>query len=166
MHALARLFDAQPGIVPVNLGTAANTGNRFHMRHFGGVTVFAILANGVAAEAPVLTLQEHNAASAGTSQDLAAITAFHQKSAATLAGTESWVTTEQAAAATVTDATWDDANEVLAAFEVDAPALSDGFEYLSVNIADTGTGPHLGAVLYVPYEPRIQRAVANMAALL
>ena len=165
MKALARLFDVQPGIIPVDLGTAANTGNRFHMRNFGGVTVLGFLAAGTAAEAPVLTLQEHNAASSGTSQDLAVITEYYEKSAVALAGTEAWAKTTQAAAATVTDATWDDANEVLVAFEVEEHKLSDGFEYLSVNIADTGVA-HLGAVLYLPYEPRIQRAPENMAALL
>jgi hypothetical protein len=159
---LGQDLDILSGIVPVDLGTAANTGHRVHMTNYGGLTVVGFLATGTAAQAPTFSVQEHDAATAGTSQALAVVDRYYTKAEATLDGDETWVETLQTAAATVTDATWDDANQVLVAFSIEAEELSDGFEWLSVDVADPGTS-HIGAVLYVPYDLKIQRAPQDLA---
>lgn len=164
MEALGRLFDVVPGITPVNLATGANTGNRVRLRDADGVTIVGFLAAGVAAEAPTLDVREHNAASAGTSQDLDVVTRYYVKAEATLDGDETWTEVTQTAASEVTDADWDDANQVLVVIEVEAESLSDGFQWVSVDIADTGTGPHLGCVLYLLRDLKVQRAPENLAA--
>ena len=154
-------FDVGSVIVPIDLAAGANTGHRIHLENYGAVAFVGYLNNGTAAEAPTFTLQEHNAASGGTSQNLAVIDKYYQKEEAALDGDETWTEVTQTAAATVTDADWDDANEVVVVFEVRAEQLSDGFEWVSVNIADTGTA-HVGAVLAIMYDLKVQRAPQNL----
>jgi hypothetical protein len=163
MEALGRLFDISAGIVPVNLATAANTGKRVHLKDAGGVTIVGYLAAGTAAEAPTFDLQEHNAASGGTSQDLDIVDHYYVKAEATLDGDETWTRETQSAASEVTDADWDDANQVIVVIEVDAAQLSDGFEWVSVDVADVGTS-HIGCVLYILRDLAAQRSPANLAA--
>lgn len=156
IDGLGRTFDVCHGFVPVNMATAANPGARVHMRNYRHLAVVFYKGVGGAAEAPTLTLQEHSAASGGTSQNLAVITEYFVKVEATLDGDETWSRVTQNAAATVTNADWDDANQVLVVFEVPASSLSDGFEWLSVNVADVGTTAQLGALLYIPHGIRYQ----------
>jgi hypothetical protein len=86
---------------------------------------------------------------------------YFQKEEATLDGDEAWTRVTQTAASTVTDADWDDANEVLVAFSVSADELSDGYEWVSVDVADPGTA-HVGCVFAVASSLRVQRAPANL----
>ncbi len=154
-------FDIGHSIAPVDLATGANTGARVHLMNYGAVTFIGYLATGTAAEAPTFTLQEHNANTAGTSQNLAVIDEYWQKEEATLDGDETWTRVAQTAAATVTDADWDDANQVLVAFKVRAEQLTDAFEWVSINVADTGTA-HIGTVLYIMHDLKTQRSPQNL----
>ncbi|TDC47645.1 hypothetical protein E1281_25940 [Actinomadura sp. KC345] len=161
MEALGRTIDIVPGVVPVDLGTAASTGKRVGLKNATGVTVVGFLNNGTAAQAPTFTLQEHTAASGGTSQNLAVIDHYYVKEEAALDGDETWTKVTQAAAATITDADWDDANQVLVAFEVHASQLSDGYTHISCNVSDPGTA-QVGAVLYVLHDLAHQRAPESL----
>jgi len=154
MRGLGNVFDITVGINDVaDLAAGANTGKRVHMRNYD---VLGVLLRKNAASAGTdtvtITLQEHNANTGGTSQNLAVITDWYSKStAAALAGTETWVEATQAAAATLalTNALVPAANQALVFFEVEAASLSAGFEWLSVNIADPGSGGTiLGGVTY------------------
>lgn len=158
---IGKSIDILHQITPVDLATAANTGARINMENYGKMTFVGYFATGTAAEAPTMTLQEHTAKTGGTSADLAVIDTYYQKEEATLDGDEAWTAVTQTAAATVTDADWDDANEVLVAFTVDADELSDGYEWLSVNIADTGTA-QVGTVFAIATELRVGRKPANL----
>lgn len=163
MWGLGRLFDVGSGIMPVaDIAAGANTGHRIHMRNYE--TLAVVFLKGVASagtDTVTLTLQEHNAASAGTSQNLAVVTTFYMKTEASpMDGDEAWTETVQAAAATValSNTVMPAANQGIAVFEVEAASLSAGFEWLSVNIADPGTGGTIpGAVLYIPHGLKIQR---------
>jgi len=155
-------FDVLCGWTPVDLGTAGATGARINMENYGRVSFYVYLATGTAAEAPTFTLQEHTAATAGTSTNLAIIDEYFQKEEATLDGDETWTRVTQTAAATVTDADWDDANEVLVQVaSVDADQLSDGYEWVSLNSDDPGTA-HIGASFAVASKLRVQRAPQNL----
>ncbi|SDU42529.1 hypothetical protein [Jiangella alkaliphila] len=162
MKALGRLFDVGVAVVPVDLGTAASTGKRLHLTNYGGVAIVGFLNNGTAAQAPVFDVQEHTAASSGTTRDLDVVATYYVKSAATLAGTETWTEVTQAAASEITNADWDDANQVLVVAEVEATALSADCEWISVTITDPGTA-QVGAALYIMYDLAIQRAPQNLA---
>ena len=161
-HGLGNTFDVLCGFTPVDMGTAANTGARVHMENYEGLCFVGYIATGTAAEAPTFTLEEHTALTGGTSADLAVIAEYWQKEEATLDGDEAWVRVAQTAAATVTDADWDDANEVMVAFQVRADQLTDGYRWASVSVADTGTA-HIGTVFAVGYGLRVQRTPANLA---
>ncbi len=157
MLALGKELDVCLGFMAVNLATAANTGARIHLRNYDSVMVVFVKGTGGAGEAPTLTLQEHTAASSGTSANLVAIDEYFKKEATTLDGTEAWERVSQTAAATVTDADWDDANQVVVAFNVQSQSLSAGYEWISVNVADVGSTAQLGALLYIPTGLKIQR---------
>jgi hypothetical protein len=159
---LGKDFDIGIAYVPVDLGTAGATGARVHLENYGKLTFVGLLAVGTAAENPTFTLQEHNAATAGTSADLAVVAQYFTKVEATLDGDEAWTKVTQTAAADVTDVTWDDANQVLVVFEVNAEELSDGYEWVSVNVDDPGTA-QIGAGIYVMSDLKVQRAPANLA---
>ncbi len=161
VNGLGRTFDVLSQIVPVDLADGANTGHRIDMKNYGSLAFVYYTAIGTAAEAPTITLQEHTAATGGTSTNLVNIDEWHEKTEATLDGDETWTKVTQTAAATATDATWDDAKQVLMVFEVHADELSDGYEWLSVNIADTGTA-HLGCVLVIGHNLRVQRTAGNL----
>lgn len=161
MEGLGRLFDLSAGVVPVDFATAASTGKRVHLKNYGGVSIVVFKEAG-AAEDPVFDLQEHNASTGGTSQDLDIIDHYYHKSEATLDGDETWTRATQTAASEVTG---DGDAEQIIVLEVDATKLSDGFEWVSLNVTDSGaTAGQLGCVLYVLRDLAIQRAPANLAA--
>jgi len=161
VRGLGFKFDIGSGIPTVaDLAAGANTGHRIHMRNYD--TLGVLVHKGVASAGTdnvVVTLQEHTAATAGTSQNLAAITDYYVKSEAALDGDEAWVETTQTAGATLTLTGSTYATlQALVFFEIEAGSLSAGYEWLSVNIADPGTGGTIpGGVLYIPSGLKIQR---------
>lgn len=163
MRGLGKDFDFTTGINPVaDLAAGSNTGKRVHMWNYQTLGVF-LTKNAASAgtDTVTITLREHTLASGGTSQDLAKITDWYAKStAAALTGAEAWVERTQAASANLalTNALIPAANQAIVAFEVEADMLSDGFRWLSVDIADPGSGGTiLGGVFYVLSGLKIQR---------
>ena len=161
MRALGRAIDICSGIPTIaDLAAGANTGHRIHMRNYETLGIlFHKSTASAGTDDIVITLQEHNANTAGTSQNLAVITEYYYKREATLDGDEVWVEVTQAAGATLTlaGATYG-ALQALVFFEVEAAALSAGFQWLSVNIADPGSGGTIpGGVIYIPTGLKIQR---------
>lgn len=166
MRAVGRLFDLTVGFAVVDTQTGANTGKRVCLRNYDGVAFVLFKGAGTGSDDPVFTLKEHNASSSGTSQNLAVISEYLKKSATTLAGTETWTRTTQTAAATLT-LTGEATKQGIYVIEVMAPQLSDGFSYVSIDVADTGSaGAQLGGVLAIPYDLKVARKPANLAASL
>lgn len=168
MRGLGNVFDICSGIpVIADIAAGANTGHRVHMRNYE--TCAVVFHKGVASagtDTVIITLQEHNAATAGTSQNLAVITDWYMKSEASLDGDETWTETTQAAGATLTlsNAVLPAANQGIVVFEVEAASLSAGFEWISVNIADPGSGGTIpGTVLYVMSGLKIMRNPSLLA---
>lgn len=167
MEALGRLFDISTGLAPVDLATAANTGKRVSLRNATGVTIVVAKAAGTAAQDPVLTLKQHTASSGGTSADLAVIDHYYLKTETTLDGDETWTKVTQTASATITDpggAGTSAESEQLIAIEIGGAQLSDGYDYISLDIADVGANAQLGAVLYILHDLAVQRAPQNLVA--
>lgn len=162
--ALGRLFDLSAGVVPVDLQTA-QTGKRVHLKNCGGVTIVVFKAAGTAGDDPTVDLQEHDAASSGTSRDLDVVTSYFLKAEATLDGDETWSRFTQSAASEIVDpggaGTSAEEQQILV-IEVEATQLSDGYEWISLNVADTGTNAQLGAVLYILRDLNVQRKPANL----
>lgn len=134
MEALGREF---------NLATSATTAAvRVNLESARGVTFVLIGATSGNA-----TIQEHNAASSGTSQNLAVVTRYYTQASGV------WTKVTQAAAATVTAVTGG-----LLAVYVPAKALSDGFKYVSISHAS-------GSFVYVIHDLAVQRTPANLKAV-
>lgn len=163
MRGLGFAFDIGSCIMPVaDLAAGANTGHRLHMRNYQTVgVVFLKSAASAGTDTVTLTLQEHTAATGGTSQNLAKITDWYMKTEASpMDGDEAWTENTQAAAATLalSNTVMPAANQGIAVFEVEADSLSDGFQWISVNIADPGAGGTIpGTVLYVMSGLKIMR---------
>jgi hypothetical protein len=128
---LGRMFD---------LATSATTANgRVPLRNASGVLFVVIGATSGNA-----TVQEHNANTGGTSQNLPVITEYYTKNAGV------WTRVVQAAAATATAATGG-----LLAVYVPATSLSDGFTHVSISHAT-------GSAVYILSGLRVQRKPANL----
>jgi len=170
MRALGRILDVTVGINPVaDLAAGANTGKRIHLRNYDTLNVlFMKNAASAGTDTITITLQEHDANTGGNSQNLVAITEWYYKStAAALAGTEQWTEVTQTAAATLAmpdTGPIKAANQAMVMFSVEASALSAGFQWASVNIADPGSGGTiLGSVLYIPTGLHTQRLPSLLA---
>lgn len=126
MFALGRMF---------NVGTSATTANtRFSLANATGVTIVLIGATSGNA-----TIQEANAASGGTAQNLARITRYWTQNNGV------WTLVPQAAAATFTAATGG-----LAVAEIETSWLSDGFSYISASHSS-------GSFVVLPHDLEFQR---------
>ncbi|MGW3144843.1 hypothetical protein ACWDG1_09210 [Streptomyces sp. NPDC001177] len=161
-------IDISTGVAPVDLQTA-QTGKRVSLRGADGCLILLFKGAGTAGDDPTVTLKQHTASSAGTSANLATIDHYYYKSATTLAGTETWTKATQAAAATIADpggAGTSAESQMIVAIPVQAPQLSDGYSYISLDVADTGTNAQLGGVLYLLHGLRAERKPANLPASL
>jgi hypothetical protein len=168
IEALGNLFDLSVGVAPLDLQTA-RTGARVSLKNASAVTIVLFKGAGTAADDPTVTLKQHTASSSGTSANLAIIDHYYLKNATTLAGTETWSRLTQTAAATIVDpggaGTSAESQQILA-IEVRAEQLSDGYSYVSLDVADTGSNAQLGAVLYIVHNLEVKRKPANLAAAL
>lgn len=167
MQALGRLFDLSVDLAPYDSNASAGTGKRVGLADCpGGVDFVLFKGAGSGTDVPVLTLQEHNAAASGTSQSLARITEHYRKSATTLDGTETWQRVTQAASATLT-LTGEATKQGIYVVHVEPSWLSDGFGYVSINVADTGAaGAQLLGVLAITTGLASQRIPSNLPAVL
>lgn len=161
-RALGFVHDISVGINTVaDLAAGANTGKRFHMRNYETLGIlFYKNAASAGTDDIILTLKEANANTGGTLQALSAITDVYQKSVASpLLGTEVWVENTQAKASTYTiSGASFAAHQGFWYFDVDAASMSDGFQWLSLDIADPGAGGTIvGGVWYIATELKQQR---------
>lgn len=164
MNGLGRLFDLGTGVAVVDIAGGAQTGMRCYMKNCETIAVVFFKEAGAAAEATTLTLQEHTAASSGSSQNLAVIDEYFLKSEATLDNDELWARVTQTAAATLVPAASD--TQQIIVFEVEAASLSDGYKYISVSTADTTTAGQFGGILYIAHGLKVQRRPDALAVLL
>jgi len=165
-RSLGRVFDIMPAIAPVDLEAGNVLGKRLHMKNYDNVAIVVFAAAGTANDDLQIDVNEHNAATGGTSQDLDIVTDYYHKQATALAGTETWVKTTQAAASEINDvgALGTSAErQNLLVVEISGDQLSDGFEWISVNIPDLGSaGAKLGCAFYIMTGLNVQRAPQNL----
>lgn len=160
--ALGRLFNVSVGAVPTDAVGGAITGNRVHLKDAGGVS-FVVVASAGSTDILDVDLQEHNAASGGTSQDLDIITKYYYQDETTLDGDETWTEGSQSAASEITNI-GSASTQQLVVIEVRSEQLSDGFEWVSLNVPDLGTnGTKYVAVLNVLHDLMVMRKPTNLA---
>ncbi len=144
---LAEKVLAKQAAGPVDANTAAITGNRFDMKGFDRVAFIISLAAGTTTTTHGFTLRQHNAASSGTSKDVAVNNPYYHK----IGAATNFTKVDVAVAASVYDLhsiLADSASIVV--FEVLAEQLDvdNGFRWVSLDIADSG-GAQLVSVLAV-----------------
>jgi hypothetical protein len=165
MEGLGRLFDISLGWAPVDTQTAAITGKRVSLKHASGITFLVIKAAGTANDDPVLDVQQYTAASGGTTADLDVVTKYYIKQETTLDGDETWTEVTQTAASEITLNSTSAETEMLVAIHVHASQLSDGYDYVGLNCADTGSaGAQLAACVYILHDLEVQRTPQNLVA--
>lgn len=163
-RGLGRLFNASVGCVPTDAVAGAVTGNRIHMKDCDTVA-FLVVATGASTDILDLDLQEHNAATGGTSQDLDIITKYYYQSETTLDGDETWTEGSQSAASEITNV-GAASEETFVVVEVGSEQLSDGFEWVSLNVPDLGTnGTKHVAIINLACDLNVQRKPTNLANL-
>jgi len=165
VRGLGKDFDIVPGVLPVNLNTGANTGFRVHMKNYQRCAVVLFASIGTAASDLQCDLQESTAASGGSIQDLDIITKYYLKDALALTSASTWAEVSQSAGSEITDtggAGTSAEHSQVVVIEVDANQLSDGFEWLSINMAQPGA-TKLGAAFYVMSGLAVQRKPQNLA---
>jgi len=163
---LGRLFDIAVSHAPVDLSAAAVTGKRVHLKNYVAASYVLFKGAGTAGDDPTFTVKQHTANTGGTSANLAAITRYYLKDAVALAGTEQWSKVTQSAGAAVADpggAGTSAEHQQVVVIEVNADQLDDGYEWVSVDVADVGTNAQLGAGLWILHGLQVQRAPELLA---
>lgn len=163
-RALGFVLDIVPGIPQVaDLAAGANTGKRIHMRNYDtcGILFFKNPAS-AGTDSIILTVNQHNAASGGTTSQFNGITDWYYKStAANLTGAETWTEVNQAAGSTLTLANTGGvpaANQAVVYFDLEAATMDAGFQWMSISIADPGSGGTiLGGLYYIPTGLKMMR---------
>lgn len=166
MRGLGRIFDIGSAFTPVDFNTSdAATGHRVHMRNYDSIAFVLFKGAGTAGADPVVTVQEHTAASSGTSATLAVISEFYSKTETTLDGDEVWAKTTQAVAGTANMGLTTAEEEGIHVIEFEAAQLSAGYEWISCNIAATVANAQLVSGLYILSGLKIQREPTLLAQL-
>lgn len=160
-EALGNVVDWSIGCIPTDAVAGAITGKRVALKNADHLMI-VVAATGASTDTLACTLQQHTAKTSGTSTNLAIVDHFYQKSAATLAGTETWTKTTQAAAATFTLGVA--SQQLLAVVEVNGDSLSDGYGWVSLNIAQGSNATHFTTILYGLTDLKARRKATNLPA--
>lgn len=172
VKALGRLFDIGLGFGPSVTNNGADiTGKRCWMGNASGVTIVVVSGAGTAGDDLDLDVQQHTAASGGTTADLDVVTEYYYKTETLLDNDESWTKATQTAASEITDATGGNGTSAeqqqIVAIYVGADQLSDGYSWISIDSRNGGTNNDKTAVaLYFLHDLHVQRTPANLGNLL
>lgn len=154
----AEHFNVCEGFLPVNIATAANDGDWVSLKNYSECTILFFQGPGGAAEPATITLEQATAVAGTSGKALACITTVYQKQATTnLQSTGTWTKVTQAAAATYALGSGANGDKAaLVAITVKAEDLDSdgGFDCLRARVADVGTGPAIGMLVYILGGPR------------
>lgn len=167
MEGLGRLFDVGLAWSPVDTQSGNITGKRIFIGDCGGIAFIVNKAAGTANDDPVFTAKQYTAYTGGTTADLAVLTRIFTKQETALDNDESWTLTTQAAAATFTGNGTSAESQMLIVMQVGADQLTDGYAWVGLDLADTGSaGAQLASAIYLKYDLHSQRSPVNLPNLL
>ena len=153
-----------PAFLPVNLSTAANTGDWVSLANYNHVAIVFLKGPGAAGEDPTITIAQASDA-AGSDTKALTFTTIHKKQAATiLTATGTFTKVTQSAAATYTHTDLGEAAAVIV-IEFDAQDLDSagGFKFIQASVDDPGSTAQIGTVLYILTEPRFANQTPSSA---
>ena len=144
--------------VPVDFATGDNTGDWVNMANYRSLVYVVATGIGTAGNDIVIDANQATDNSGTSVKALAAITRIDHKVGATaISAVGTFTTVTQTAAASYDSVGIDEAeNEALLVIELDAANLDtdNGFTHVRIDVADVGTGAHLGAAFYILRHPR------------
>jgi hypothetical protein len=165
MEALGSLFDIAINHVPTDIVAGAVTGKRVHLRNYAAATLVVVCGSG-STDIGDLDLQQHTVSSGGSPLDLDIITHYYLKDATTLDNSTAWTKTTQSAASEVTDAGSASKQQIIVV-EVNADALSDGYQWVSCDMPDAGSnGTKYACGIWILTGLRYPRNPVNLPASL
>lgn len=139
---------------PINLSTAANTGDWVSLEKYGGVACVIFKAAGTAGDDPTFTIQQATSNAGAGAKDLT-FTRIDSKENADITTIGTFTTTTQAAAATYTNATLAEAEAIIVIdIQADMLDMANGFTHVNISCDDPGTNSQIGGGLYILYAPR------------
>lgn len=144
--------DIIPALMPIDLSAATNTGDRVNLQNYDRCVFVLLSSIGTAGDDPVVSAQQHDAASSGNSKALNFTRVRHKVGAAGIDTVGQFSLVEQSDAASYDTATIDGAeNEAMIAIEVMAEDLDseNGYTFVSFSVADVGVNSQLGAGFYI-----------------
>jgi len=149
---LGNVLDIIPAIIPVDLQTAANNGDYVKLTNAAGVMFVVFKAAGTDGDDPVISIAQAQDASGTGSKALTAIRRIFLKEG-TLTAVTTWTETEAASnpGSTYTMDGTSAQSQALVCFYVQASDLDveNGFDWVRMVIADTGSNAQLGCGLYI-----------------
>lgn len=153
-------------IRPVDLSGGANAGDWVSLKNYKHAVIVFHSAIGTAGDDPTVTLLQASAVAGTGSKALNINTSkiFKKQAASNLLSTGAW----SSASSDVTANAWTNTDaaeqEVLVVIEVDADELDvdNGFDCISISVADVGTNAQLGAAYYILSEPRYSAQATSM----
>jgi hypothetical protein len=166
IEALGREVDFSASFLPVDLSAAAVTGKRVSLKNNSGLMVVIFKGPASSGTDPAFTFKEATAFTSGTSQNMVTPPAYYyQKSAASFAGSETWVKKTATYSSGAVTLTSENGNGGIYVFDILAEDLSAGFSYIEADVAKAGTVAQIGGVLYITHDLLVQRDAGNLAAL-
>ena len=162
--------DLVTSFIPVDMTTAANTGDFVSLKNWRHCTFVLYKAVGTAGQDPVITLAQATVVAGTDTKAAAIITEFRHKLglAGALDALGVWTTVAQTAATTVdlTVAMATSAeNSGWIIIDIDAEDLdvTNGFDCVQFSVADVGANTCLGGGFYILSDPRYARETASSA---
>lgn len=165
MYKLGYTLDVGIDAAPADLSAGATTGKRINLRHMQNLNVLLVKGAASSGTDPVLTFNQWKVSSSGTAAAFNP-TYFWKKTAAALLNSETWVNVAVSTTNGQVTLTGEQGNQGLYIFEINTKDLTDGYDYVSVDVAKAGTVAQLGALIYIPADLVTRRGPANMPALL
>lgn len=161
-------IDIVEGFKPVDLQTAANSGDYISLKNYAGALVVFLSAIGTNGDDPTLALAQATSVAGGSSKALTFTELFSKQAATDLSATQVWTKVTQAAASTYTNT---DAAEQDLIWVVDVRAesldVANGFDCIRATVADIGSNAQLGCLFYIPYGGRFFKAPdAKLASII
>lgn len=150
----AHLGNLIPLWVPVDMQTAANTGQRVDVTGYHRAVIVLFKAVGTANDDPIFTPLQATAITGGSTKAIS-ITKIWSFLAVDVTGVANWTENSQAAADTYTDATSAEKGGMIA-LEIDCSKVDadGGYKFVGLTIPDTGTNANLGCAFILLLEKR------------
>ena len=163
-NGLIESCDVVQAFAPVDLSTAANTGDWVSLKNYSGCLVVFIGAVGTSGDNPTVTVSQAQDVSGTNSKALNFTTWYKKVGATALNAVNQFTQVVQAAANTMTATSAADQKIFAVDITPDLMDCDGGFDCLQASVADVGSNAQLGVCFYILYGARHAR-VPQLASI-